>query len=72
MIQEPKQLNLPFIGGEAHIDKEPLPQGVQNRIKRVEIDYEKLTDGRVSVKEAEFTYLKDGRIITKYSTEFLD
>ena len=72
MIQEPKQLNLPFIGGEAHIDKEPLPQGVQNRIKRVEIDYEKLTDGSVSVKEAEFTYLKDGRIITKYSTEFLD
>ena len=66
----PKQLNLPFPGPT--MDNEPNPDGIEYKIKRIETDYAKTFDGRVKVNESEFTYLKDGRIITKFSTEFLD
>ena len=65
-----KQLNLPF--AEAHIDIEPLPDNVKYRLKRVETDYYKKHNGSISIIENEYTYLKDGRILTAYRSEVLD
>ena len=65
-----KQLNLPF--AETNIDNEPLPENVKYRLKRVETDYYKKHDGSVSIIENEYTYLKDGRILTAYRSEVLD
>ena len=66
----PKQLELLFPGPA--IDHEPNAEGIKHKIKRVETDYCKTLDGRVKVNDSEFTYLKDGRIVTKYTTGFLD
>lgn len=65
-----KQLNLPF--AEANYDTEPLPDNVQYRLKRVETDYYKKIDGGVSIIENEYTYLKDGRVLSAYRSEVLD
>ena len=40
-----KQLNLPF--AQPNYEYEPLPDDTKHRIKRLEVDYNKLTDGRV-------------------------
>ena len=65
-----KQLNLPF--AETNIDNEPLPENVKYRLKRVETDYYKKHDGSVSIIENEYTYLRDGRILTAWRSEVLD
>ena len=64
-----KQLNLPFT--EANLDNEPLPENVKYRLKRVETDYYKKHDGSVSIIENEYTYLRDGRILTAWRSEVL-
>ena len=65
-----KQLNLPF--SETNFDTEPLPDNVKYRLKRVETDYCKKIDGGVSIIENEYTYLKDGRVLSAYRSEVLD
>ena len=65
-----KQLNLPF--AETNFDNEPLPENVKYRLKRVETDYYKKHDGSVSIIENEYTYLRDGRILTAWRSEVLD
>lgn len=77
MITSPKQLEIPFENSNVDnanlIDYDsPVVAPVQHKIKRVETDYEKMDNGAVRVKTSEFTYLKDGRIITAYTTEILD
>ena len=70
IMQHPKQLSLPF--AELNYDLEPLTDEAQYRIKRLETDYLKLKVGRVKVGEAEFTYLRDGRILTAHLSEIID
>ena len=70
IMQHPKQLHLPV--AESNLDLEPIKEEALYRIKRLETDYLKLKDGRVKVEEAEFTYLRDGRILTAYRSEVLD
>jgi hypothetical protein len=65
-----KQLNLPF--AEANYDDEPLPDNVKYKLKRVETDYYKKHNGSISIIENEYTYLRDGRILTAYRSEVLD
>ncbi len=65
-----KQLNLPL--STTSYDYEPLPEDTEHRIKRLEIDYNKLRDGRVKKLTTEYTYLKDGRILTAHLTEIID
>ena len=65
-----KQLNLPF--AEANYDNEPLPENVKYKRKRVETDYYKKHNGSISIIENEYTYLRDGRILTAYRSEVLD
>jgi len=65
-----KQLNLPFT--TTSYDYEELPMDTKHRIKRLEIDYNKLNDGRVKKLTTEYTYLRDGRIITGHITETID
>ena len=64
-----KQLNLPF--AEINLDNEPLPENVKYRLKRVETDYYKKHDGSVLIIENEYTYLRDGRILTAWRSEVL-
>ena len=49
-----KQLNLPF--AQPNYEYEPLPDDTKHRIKRLEVDYNKLTDGRVKKLTTEYTY----------------
>ena len=65
-----KQLNLPF--DKANYDDEPLPENVKYKLKRVETDYYKKHNGSISIIENEYTYLRDGRILTAYRYEVLD
>ena len=65
-----KQLNLPF--AQPNYEYEPLPDDTKHRIKRLEVDYNKLNDGRVKKLTTEYTYLRDGRILTAHSTEIID
>ena len=65
-----KQLNLPF--AKANYDNEPLPENVKYKLKRVETDYYKKHNGSISIIENEYTYLRDGRILTAYRSEVLD
>ena len=65
-----KQLNLPF--AEANYNNETLPDNVKYKLKRVETDYYKKHNGSISIIESEYTYLKDGRILTAYRAEVLD
>jgi hypothetical protein len=65
-----KQLNLPF--AEPNYDDEPLPDNVKYKLKRVETDYYKKHNGSISIIENEYTYLRDGRILTAYRSEVLD
>ena len=65
-----KQLHLPF--SQPNYDYEPLPEDTQHRIKRLEVDYNKLNDGRVKKLTTEYTYLRDGRILTAHLTEIID
>jgi len=65
-----KQLNLPF--DKANYDDEPLPDNVKYKLKRVETDYYKKHNGSISIIENEYTYLRDGRILTAYRSEVLD
>ena len=65
-----KQLNLPF--ANANYDDEPLPDNVKYKLKRVETDYYKKHNGSISIIENEYTYLRDGRILTAYRSEVLD
>ena len=65
-----KQLNLPF--DKVNYDDEPLPENVKYKLKRVETDYYKKHNGSISIIENEYTYLRDGRILTAYRSEVLD
>ena len=65
-----KQLHLPF--SQPNYDYEPLPEDTKHRIKRLEVDYNKLNDGRVKKLTTEYTYLRDGRILTAHITEIID
>ena len=65
-----KQLNLPF--DKANYDDEPLPENVKYKLKRVETHYYKKHNGSISIIENEYTYLRDGRILTAYRSEVLD
>ena len=65
-----KQLNLPF--DKPNYDDEPLPDNVKYKLKRVETDYYKKHNGSISIIENEYTYLRDGRILTAYRSEVLD
>ena len=65
-----KQLNLPF--DKVNNDNEPLPENVKYKLKRVETDYYKKHNGSISIIENEYTYLRDGRILTAYRSEVLD
>ena len=65
-----KQLNLPF--DKVNYDDEPLPDNVKYKLKRVETDYYKKHNGSISIIENEYTYLRDGRILTAYRSEVLD
>ena len=65
-----KQLHLPF--SQPNYDYEPLPEDTKHRIKRLEVDYNKLNDGRVKKLTTEYTYLRDGRILTAHLTEIID
>ena len=65
-----KQLNLPL--SEANYDNEPLPENVKYKLKRVETDYYKKHNGSISIIENEYTYHRDGRILTAYRSEVLD
>ena len=65
-----KQLHLPF--SQPNFDYEPLPEDTKHRIKRLEVDYNKLNDGRVKKLTTEYTYLRDGRILTAHLTEIID
>ena len=69
-MQHPKQLHLPF--AESNFDLEPIKEEALYRIKRLEVDYNKLNDGRVKKLTTEYTYLRDGRILTAHITEIID